>query len=424
MEDMLMNVVAPFWGLCYANKSTKSNNLSRLVCPPYNMISAEQKEQLKSRHEFNAVNLEFPSSYDDAKQKLEEWIEGEVLTFSNSPSLYVYEISYKINDQTYQMHGIIGGLKLPGPKEDYILNSKNDFQANQTASMKLLEATKCQFSPVCVLYEDNERKIFDLIFEITSSTYLAKAKQEGRTHKIWEVSDESKISEIVELFSKKTFYISGGDQIFRTACSYKEKLKLEENISDEHPANYVMTLFIEKDDPALAVLPIHRIVSNIDMFDSDDILQRASKYFEISTCKTLKSARKTMFGLKREDKTAFGIYADGIYSVLVLKDLDIMEKICKQSEAYRKLDVAVLHKLFLEKILNVASDQVGYVQSASEACEAVDCGDACFAVFLSATRINEIIDVVKNGEDMPQESALFFPEPMSGFVFYSLDHKI
>ena len=238
------------------------------------------------------------------------------------------------------------------------------------------------------------------------------------------MSDESKISEIVELFSKKTFYISGGDQIFRTACSYKEKLKLEENISDEHPANYVMTLFIEKDDPALAVLPIHRIVSNIDMFDSDDILQRASKYFEISTCKTLKSARKTMFGLKREDKTAFGIYADGIYSVLVLKDLDIMEKICKQSEAYRKLDVAVLHKLFLEKILNVASDQVGYVQSASEACEAVDCGDACFAVFLSATRINEIIDVVKNGEDMPQKSALFFPEPTSGFVFYSLDHKI
>ena len=419
-----MNVVAPFWGLCYAGKSTKSNNLSRLVCPPYDVISSEQKEKLRSRHEFNAVNLEFPSSYDDAKQKLEEWIEREVLTFSNSPSLYIYEISYKINDQAYRMHGIIGRLKLPGPKENYILNSKNTFPDNQTASMKLLETTKCQFSSVCVLYEDNEREIFDLICEITSSTYLAKAKQEGQTHKIWEVSDESKISEIVELFSKKTFYISGSDQIFRAACSYKEKLTLEENISDEHPANYVMTLFIEKNDPALAVLPIHRIVSNIDMFDSDDILQRASKYFEITKCKTLKSARKTMFGLKRENKTAFGIYADGIYSVLVLKDLDIMEEVCKHSEAYRKLDVAVLHKLFFEKILNVASDQVGYVQSASEACEAVDCGDACFAVFLSATRINEIIGVVESGESMPQNSALFFPKPTSGFVFYSLDYKI
>ena len=45
VEDMLMNVVAPFWGLCYANKSTKSNNLSRLVCPPYDVISAQPSKK-------------------------------------------------------------------------------------------------------------------------------------------------------------------------------------------------------------------------------------------------------------------------------------------------------------------------------------------------------------------------------------------
>ena len=208
------------------------------------------------------------------------------------------------------------------------------------------------------------------------------------------------------------------------ACSYKNKLKLDANISEEHPANYVMTFFIEKNDPALAILPTHRIVSNIEMFDSDDILQQASEHFEITKCKTLKSARKTMFGLKRENKTAFGIYVDGTYSVLALKNLGVMEEICQKSEPYRKLDVAILHELFFGKILNLAPDQVGYVQSAKEACEAVDCGDACFAVFLSATRADEIIDVEKNGENPPPKSALFFPKPTSGFVLYSLDHKI
>ena len=324
MEDVLMNMVTPFRGLCYANKSTRANNLSRIACPPYDMISDQQKEKLRSRHEFNAVNLESPISYDDAKQKLDEWIEGGILTLSDSPSLYIYEISYKINDQTYKIHGIVGGLRLPEAGEKYVFAHENTLSQNKTDRMQLLKATKCEFSPVCVLYEDRDNHILNLITEVTASTYSAKAKQDGLVHKIWEVSDESIIDEIIQLFNNKTFYISDGHNRFSTACAYRNELRHAENISADHPANYVMTLFIDQNDPALTVLPTHRVVSNIDMFDSDDILQRASKYFEIVKCKTLKSARKTMFGLRRENKNAFGMYADGLYSVLILKDLHIL----------------------------------------------------------------------------------------------------
>ena len=41
-----MSTIKPFRGLYYTDKSTKSNNLSRVVCPPYDMISNEQKEEL------------------------------------------------------------------------------------------------------------------------------------------------------------------------------------------------------------------------------------------------------------------------------------------------------------------------------------------------------------------------------------------
>ena len=214
VEDMSMNLVAPFWGLCCANKSVKLNNLSKLICPPCDTISAEQKENSKSEHELGAVNSELSSSYDGVKQKIEELIQGNVLTFSNAPSLYIYEISYKVNDQTYRMHGIIGALKLPEPEEDYIMPPQKTLQVGLSSHFDLLETTKYQLDPVCVLYEDSERKIFDLVSEITESSCLAKSKQSGRTHKVWEVSDGSKINEIVEIFSKKNFYILDGDDLF------------------------------------------------------------------------------------------------------------------------------------------------------------------------------------------------------------------
>ncbi|MGL4948120.1 MAG: DUF1015 family protein, partial [Mycoplasma sp.] len=75
-----MSTIKPFFGLCYNSKSAKFNNLSKIVCPPYDMISDTSKEKLRTNNEFN--NLELPSSYDTAKRILDEWIQNQVLVFS------------------------------------------------------------------------------------------------------------------------------------------------------------------------------------------------------------------------------------------------------------------------------------------------------------------------------------------------------
>ena len=416
-----MSTIKPFRGLYYTDKSTKSNNLSRVVCPPYDMISNEQKEELKSKNEFNAVNLELPNSYEEAKKALDEWIKNKILTFDETPSIYIYEISYKVNNETYRLKGIIGGLKLPEKGENYIMPHKNTNNEHAIDRMELLDKTNCEFSPICVLYNDDENQIKHMLNTVAKSNYLAKSKQNNLIHKIWKISDPDTIASFEKLFNNKTYCIADGHARFKAACSYREKLRENENISENHPANFVMTFFVEQNDQALTILPTHRIISNIDMFDSDDMLEKSSQYFNIIKCKTLKSTRNTMFGLRRENKNAFGIYTDGYYCVLVLKDDSIMKEISNQSDAYNKLDVTVLHKLFFEKVLNIESEQITYSQSANKACQYVDNGDACFAVLLSATRMNEIIDISNNKENVPPKSTLFFPTPVSGLVFYSLD---
>lgn len=416
-----MSTIKPFKGLYYTDKSTKSNNLSRVVCPPYDMISNEQKEELKSKNEFNAINLELPTSYEEAKKTLDEWTKNKILTFDETPSMYIYEVSYKLNNETYRLKGIIGGLKLPEKEESYVLKHKTTNGEHKTDRMELLDKTNCEFSPICMIYNDDENKIRNLIRTTAKSNYLAKSKQNNLIHKIWKINDPDTIINFEESFKNKTFYIADGHNRFQAAYSYREKLRKEQNIPDDHPANFVMTFLIEQNDPALTILPTHRVVSNIDMFDSDDMLEQSSQYFDIIKCKTLKSTRNTMFGLRRENKNAFGIYVDGYYYVLVLKDENIIKEISDQSDAYNKLDITVLHKLFFEKILNIESKQITYSQSANKACLSVDNGDACFAVFLSATRMSEVIDISNNNENMPPHSTLFFPNPVSGLVFYSLD---
>lgn len=418
-----MSTIKPFRGLYYTDKSTKSNNLSRVVCPPYDIISNEQKEELKSKNEFNAINLELPNSYEEAKKTLNKWIKNKILTFDETPSIYIYEISYKVNNETYRLKGIIGGLKLPEKDENYVITHKNINNAHKIDRMELIDKTNCEFNPICVLYNDNENQIKHMLHTVAKSNYLAKSKQNNLIHKIWKISDPDTITAFEELFNDKTYYIADGHNRFKAACSYREKLKENENISENHPANFIMTFFVDQNNEALTILPIHRIISNIDMFDSDDMLERSSQYFDIIKCKTLKSTRNTMFGLRRENKNAFGIYADGCYCVLVLKDNDIMKEISNQSDAYNKLDTTVLHKLFFEKVLNIGPEQIIYNQSANQACQCVDNGDACFAVFLSATRINEVIDISQNKENMPPKSTLFFPKPVSGLIFYSLDQN-
>ena len=261
MEDLLMIKIKPFKGLYYTDKSTKSNNLSRVVCPPYDIISDEQKAELKSKSKFNAVNLEAPDSYDEAKKSLDEWIKYKILTFDEAPSIYIYEISYKVNNEVCRLKGVVGSLKLPEKDEDYIIANQNTINDNKVDRIQLLDNTNCQFSPVFMLYEDNENEIQNLIRTSIKSNYLAKSKQNNIIHKIWKISDPEIINCFEELFENKTYYIADGHSRLEAACSYRDRLRKEQNISDDHPANFIMAFFVDQNDPALTILPTHRICS-------------------------------------------------------------------------------------------------------------------------------------------------------------------
>ena len=101
------------------------------------------------------------------------------------------------------------------------------------------------------------------------------------------------------------------------------------------------------------------------------------------------------------------------------------------SDAWRKLDVAILHKLILEKMLGIdeaaltAQTNVEYIKdfgtATQRAIERVDGQEAQALFFLNPTWAQEVEAVAGSGEKMPQKSTFFYPKIFSGLVLNILE---
>jgi uncharacterized protein (DUF1015 family) len=95
------------------------------------------------------------------------------------------------------------------------------------------------------------------------------------------------------------------------------------------------------------------------------------------------------------------------------------------SQSQRTLDVVVLHRLLVERCLGVTEEAVkhesniSYVREFDAALQAVANG-AQVAFLLNPVRLEQMRDIVFEGNVMPQKSTDFYPKVLSGLVFYSL----
>ena len=101
------------------------------------------------------------------------------------------------------------------------------------------------------------------------------------------------------------------------------------------------------------------------------------------------------------------------------------------SQAWRRLDVSILHRLILEEHMGITPERleaeanVEYVHdfphAIQEAADRVRAGE-CQALFLmNPTSVAEVQAVAAQRERMPQKSTFFYPKIYTGMVFYAMD---
>jgi uncharacterized protein (DUF1015 family) len=223
--------------------------------------------------------------------------------------------------------------------------------------------------------------------------------------------------------------------------NYRNESRVREGVNDPYAAaEFAMMTFINTHSKGLTILPTHRLIRNVPDFDFDKFRQGVAQAFDwYSYPFQNPEERGTAFAEFRKDlegvnhgRRAIGIYPGGgaFYLFLLRRDADLEAMLPDVSEAQRGLDVVLLHRLIIEKGLEISAEavtaekNVGYQREMEATFAAVDRGEAQLACLLNPVRVQQVADIALGGDVLPQKSTDFYPKLLSGIAIYKVEGRV
>ena len=426
-----MALVKGFRGLRF--NCEKSGDISEVVCPPYDIISDEQRKSYIEKNQYNIIRLELPKGddpYKNAKTVLDDWLENGVLERDEKDSIYIYEEEFSAYGKTYKVKGCIVRVRIEEFEKGIILPHEFTLSKAKEDRFNLMKATNCNFSQIYALYSDEERKTIGKLDELSSRKPDAELTDgDGGTHRMWIISDEADVENICSDFDDRKLFIADGHHRYETALNYRNYCRENGSSKEGDAVDYQMMMLVNMEHPGLVVFPTHRIVRDLESFDREKVIDSCKEYFDVEEYQSTANIEEVLGKLYKENKKAFGMYCGGeSWTLLVLRSMEAMEKLLPNvSAASQGLDVSVLHTLILEKLMGIDAENMAkqinltYEKQIENALAAVNRGEANCAFILNPTKISEICDVSSAGEKMPQKSTYFYPKLITGLVMNKLD---
>jgi len=431
--------IIPFRGLRYSLSGP--SKLAKVMAPPYDVISNEQKKLLKESDPYNVIRLIIgnPShethkakDYKDARIAFKVWRKKNILTRDIDPAIYVYRQSFKINGKTFHRTGFIGLSQLTpfGNKKGGILAHEHTLSGPKADRLKLMKACRANFSCIFSLYPDRDG-VGKLLKKITSrkADVMVDFPSDVQ-NRIWKVSDLKWVKDIQRKMKRATLFIADGHHRYETALAYQAfRSKSLRGTPGTRPIDYVQMMFVAMEDPGLVILPTHRMLPKHLISSQSLLLSRLSSLGEIHEYKETVNGLAPWLWLERIGKKqpTIGLSFDGkkLYALQFSKSVVHSPLLRDVSNAQKKLDVTLLHRLILEPFFGITKEKVeheiSFTSKAEEAVERLRKKEFAATFFLNPTRIDQLKEVALKQERMPQKSTYFYPKLVTGLVFNSLD---
>jgi len=419
--------IRPFSGFRYA---VGDGDVSAFIAPPYDVLTQADKSALLTREARNIVAVDLPhcppagvgpdSAYAAAAATLRAWRADGVMARDAAPCLYAYQQAYAWAGKTYRRRTLIAAVKLEAFGEG-VWPHERTFAGTRADRMKLNLATGMQLSPVFGFYEDSDA-VAEAVFAAAGAPDAA-GTLDGVDSCLWAVSDPDAIAAVQAALAGRDLFIADGHHRYTSALDYRDRLG---PLPPDHPANFVMFVLAAMSDPGLIVLPAHRVLRGLRDFDLDRFVASAHRVMEFTRVRLGGDDVADAGGfLRRRGRHAMAFAAGQDAYVGRLKDLAVMDRVAgDRPEAWRELDVAILHRLLIDDYLadNKTNEMfIEYLADGRAALSAVKSGQADLAVFLQATPLDAVRDIALAGDVMPHKSTYFYPKPATGMVLYPLE---
>ncbi len=441
-----MATITPFRGVVY--NQAKAGNMDDLVCPPYDIISPAEQQELYRKNPHNVVRLEFglespadtetDNRYSRAAGFLDEWLRNDILQKTDSPAFYIYEMEYAAGSTTKKLRGMVCLVRIEDYDSGVIKPHETTLSGPKTDRLKLLTACKASFSQIFSLFSDPVKKVSGILAKPSGKPDMDVKNHDGVHHRVWILHDKNEIDLIVGELRDRPIFIADGHHRYDTALNYRnERRKAAGSATGSEPYDYVAMYLAPLEDPGLTVLPAHRTLFNLNDFDPKRFEEDLNRYFNIERIdfdkKTEAADRLTVLEtmVHRADRAhVFGMRARGEKSYYILSlrsEADMDALIPNRSAAYRRLDVSILHHLIIDKLLGIRIDthklglNIEYIKDAAEADKRVHDGLAEIVFFMNPTKVREVRDVASAGERMPQKATYFYPKLLTGLVIHMIE---
>ncbi|MHB9038647.1 MAG: DUF1015 domain-containing protein [Armatimonadota bacterium] len=426
-----MAEIAPFRGIRY-NK-TAVGDLDKVTSPPYDVISPEEKQRYLELHPNNFVRLilgdesdaetDSDNRFTRAKTYLDEWINSGVLARDEEPSVYIYKQEFEQNGRLNTVCGFTVAVKLHNYSDKVILPHENTLAKPKSHLGPLLRATRANLDSVYGLYAD-EQGVLDVVIgkAVTGEPAADVRDRDDVRHQLWVLSDAEEIGKISHFLKDKPIAIADGHHRYETALAYSEEMREKCGCAKdccELPSDYALMTIANVFQKDMTIFPTHRVVDNLSDEALASLEDRISELFDVDN-----SSRASLIE-DMNQRQAIGIYRAGSAKTLKLKRDP--GSLLEGSEASRNLELNVLHKLVLERILGVDKEKLRdqshiiYTRDAEEAMSLVDSGEKQIAFLLNNIEVKCVLDIAAAGEKMPQKATYFYPKLLSGLVLRKMD---
>lgn len=421
--------VVPFNGLRYNEE--QSGPLSELIAPPYDVIRPDMQEELSARNPHNVVRLILGKQYKDdtdsnnrytrSAKDFKDWQAADVLKEDTEPSFYVYSQEYTFNGQSHNRIGFFARIKLEDFSKGNICPHEFTLAKAKKDRAQLIRACRANFSPVFSLFSDPGGSIDARLTAITAQAPFGEIDEDAVIHRIWQVSDPEILQFLSESFKDKKVYIADGHHRYETSLAYHK-----EHGAQVPDSAHVMMFLTNLDAQSLAIYPIHRQLKCPAPFNRDAFIEQLKPYFTVESLPKGQSADQLTALLEstKKDGIVFCAYlGQGDALLLTLKDIEkVVPFMEDDANDLKVLDVYQLHTLVLRELMKIDTRKpehqqyITYNVRTAESMANVDAGEFDLAIFMNATRMDQVRTLAERGIRLPQKATYFYPKLLSGLV--------
>jgi uncharacterized protein (DUF1015 family) len=230
-----MAVVKPFRAERY--DESKAGPLERLVAPPYDVLSPEQREEYLARSPYNVVHLTLPDDVEQAGRDVTDWREQGVLARDQEPGYWLLSQDYVGPDGVSRTRtGLVASLQAEPYENGVVLPHERTHSGPKEGRLRLLRATRTQLEPIFLLYEGDPLR-----------PPAREPDLRSGGDKLWRVEDAPS-------FESTELLIADGHHRYETAVAYAQ----------EGGSPYLMVVLVPTEQEGLTIFPTHRMAERIN----------------------------------------------------------------------------------------------------------------------------------------------------------------